>query len=103
MPTAGTDPIDVHDVADRNRYEITVGDTVAGHASYRLVEGGRVFDHTVIESAFEGRGIGSALARGALQDVIDRGIPMAATCPFLVSYLERHPELAGQVDPSLLD
>jgi uncharacterized protein len=93
---------DVRDNAERSRYEVTVDGTLAGIAHYVAAGDGRVFDHTKIEPAFEGKGIGSLLARGALDDVIERGIPFAATCPFIVSYLERHPEYAEKVDASLV-
>lgn len=93
---------DVRDDADAQQYEVTVDGTHAGLAHYRRVRDGRVFDHTEIDSAFEGKGIGSVLARGALDDVIARGIPFAATCPFIVRFLERHPEYGDQADPTLL-
>ena len=83
-------------------YEVLVDGVRAGLAHYRLVGEGRVFDHTEIDPAFEGKGLGSVLARGALDDVIARSIPFAATCPFIVSFLERHPEYADEVDTSLI-
>ena len=92
---------EVHDDESQQHYEVTVDGVHAGLAHYRLAGDGRVFDHTEIDPAFEGKGIGSVLARGALDDVIARGIPFGATCPFIVSFLERHPEYQEQVDPSL--
>jgi predicted GNAT family acetyltransferase len=92
---------DVRENPERSQYEVTVDGTLAGLAHYVTKGEGRVFDHTEIEPAFEGKGIGSLLARGALDDVIARGIPFAATCPFIVSFLERHPEYGEKVDPSL--
>jgi uncharacterized protein len=93
---------DVRDNAERSRYEVTVDGTLAGIAHYVATDAGRVFDHTKIEPAFEGKGIGSLLVRGALDDVIERAIPFAATCPFVASYLERHPEYAAKADGSLV-
>ena|SRR5690349_13509285 len=96
---------EVHDDEVAQHYEVTVDGVHAGLAHYRIVEvgdaTGRVFDHTEIDPAFEGKGIGSVLARGALDDVIERGIPFGATCPFIVSFLERHPEYAEKVDARL--
>lgn len=93
---------DVADNAEQNRYEITVDETLAGIARYRLVEGGRVFDHTMIEPAFEDDGLGSELARAALDDVRARGIHIAATCPFIVRFLDENPEYQALVDPDLV-
>jgi NAD+ kinase len=48
--------------------------------------------HTEIDQAFEGRGLGSRLAAAALEDARRRTTPVVVTCPFVTSYLERHPE-----------
>ena len=93
---------EVHDDEAANQYVITVDGEQAGVAHYEVVRGGRVFDHTEIDSAFEGKGLGSVLARGALDDVIERSIPFAASCPFIVRFLERHPDHGAAQDPSLL-
>jgi predicted GNAT family acetyltransferase len=53
------------------------------------------FVHTEIDPAFEGRGLGSKLAAGALADVRAHGDRIAATCPFIAAYLKRHPEEAA--------
>ena len=51
-----------------------------------------VFTHTVVPEAQRGRGVGDELVRQALEDVRRRGRKVAASCPFVVRYLERHPE-----------
>jgi hypothetical protein len=60
-----------------------------------------VFTHTVVLPAFEGRGVGSALARGALDDVRASGRTLVAQCPFIRGYIERQPEYADLVDADL--
>jgi uncharacterized protein len=86
------------DAAVRNdeagsRYEIVVGDELAGYTEYELGEGTITFVHTVVDSAFEGQGLGSRLAKGALSDARDRGLAIDSRCSFMSGYLERHPEL----------
>ncbi len=94
---------EIHDNPDRNRYEITADGEPAGHAEY-VRKGGRViFLHTEIQPAFEGQGIGSALAVGALDDVRERGLTTVPLCPFIAGYIERHPEYDDLVDHALLD
>ena len=93
---------EVRDDEAAQHYEVLVDGGHAGLAHYRIAGRGRVFDHTEIDDEFEGRGLGSVLARGALDDVIARGIPFAATCPFIVRFLERHPEYAEHVDRTLI-
>ena len=79
--------------AGASRYEIVVGDELAGYSEFELGEGSITFVHTVVDDAFEGRGLGGKLAKGALTDAKDRGLRIEATCTFIAGYLERHPEL----------
>jgi uncharacterized protein len=89
-PTA--DPAVVNE-PDRHRYEIRADDQLAGFADYRRRPDGTViFTHTQIEPAFDGRGLGSTLARAALDDVRRRQVKLVARCPFIAGYIERHPE-----------
>ena len=83
---------DVRDAPDRSRYEVTVDGELAGFAEYRDQDGARVFTHTEVFDAFEGQGVGSALARGALDAVRAAGTPVVAKCPFIAGYIERHDE-----------
>jgi predicted GNAT family acetyltransferase len=77
---------------ERDRYEALIDGTVAGYAAYRTKPGVTNFYHTVVEPAFEGRGVGSVLARRALDDVRARGEKVVADCPFIAGYIQRHEE-----------
>jgi NAD+ kinase len=105
----GSAQVDAGDVSDatvvdsfeESRYEILLGGEVAGMLHYRrhgdLVE----LAHTEIDQAFEGRGLAGRLASAALADARARSTPVRVTCPFVQSYLQRHPEYADIVeDPS---
>ncbi|MET0492333.1 MAG: NAD(+)/NADH kinase [Actinoplanes sp.] len=82
----------VVDSFEQSRYEILLGGELAGVLHYRR-HGGRVeLAHTEIDQAFEGRGLAGRLASAALDDARGRSTPVTATCPFVTSYLERHPE-----------
>jgi predicted GNAT family acetyltransferase len=85
---------DVRDAPDRSRYEVTVDGELAGFAAYRDRDGARVFTHTEVFDAFEGKGVGSVLARGALDAVRGTGVPVVAQCPFIAGYIARHDEYA---------
>lgn len=90
---AGARPADDLDVADDpalHRFEARLGGRVVGFSVYRL-EGDRItFEHTEVDPTLEGRGIGSRLARGALDDVRSRGLAVTVECPFIGAYLRRH-------------
>jgi predicted GNAT family acetyltransferase len=77
---------------DNHRYEATLDATVAGFVQFRERAGRVILVHTETEPQFEGRGVGSALARAALDDVRARGLKAVIECPFITSYVARHPE-----------
>jgi uncharacterized protein len=83
---------EVIDVPSAQRFEIRVDDEVAGFVTYRDAPDGLALVHTEIASRFEGQGLGSALAEGALQAVRDAGTSVLPYCPFIRSYVQRHPE-----------
>jgi uncharacterized protein len=85
--------------ASLERYELRADDgEVLGFAAYRLrADGAVVFTHTEIDDAYEGRGFGGKLARGALEDVQAAGRPVVPQCPFIKGYIDRHPEFQSLV------
>jgi uncharacterized protein len=84
--------IEVRDNTAEGRFEIVVDDTVAGFAAYRLHDSSFTFTHTEVDTAFEGQGLGSRLAAGALDAVRARGGTVVPRCAFIKSYLDRHPD-----------
>ena len=84
--------VEVQDAPERSRYEARVDGAVVGFAVYQPAEGALVFTHTEIDDAYEGQGVGSALARGALDDVRSRGLAVVAQCPFVAGWIDRHPD-----------
>lgn len=90
--------IEVADQPDASRYVVTVDGELAGVAEYRLA-GGRIdLFHTEVEERLRGRGVGSRLVAGALDDARDRGLSVVPTCPFVGAYIDRHPAYADLVD-----
>ena len=90
--------VSIKDNPELNRFEATVSDTIAGFAEYQLAKGLVVFTHAEVDHAYEGTGIGSALVRFALDDVRDRNLEVSPICPFIASWIDRHPEYADLVD-----
>jgi NAD+ kinase len=82
----------VVDSFEQHRYEILVGGDVAGVLHYRRRGSVIELQHTEIDNAYEGRGLASRLARSALEDARRRETPVVVVCPFVTSYVERHPE-----------
>jgi NAD+ kinase len=82
----------VVDNFERQRYEIMLGGEVVGTLEYRRRGGNVEFLDTEIEQTFSGRGLAGRLATAALEDARSRATPVVVRCPFVISYLERHPE-----------
>jgi uncharacterized protein len=57
------------------------------------------FYSTVVEPAFEGRGIASALVRLALEAADEAGARVISSCWYVDGWLERHPEFQHLRDP----
>ncbi len=99
-PSAPQDkPRIVHE-PERRRFEIFVDDTRVGLAAYRDEPGRRVFTHTEIDPAFEGRGLGSLLAVFALDETRTERLHVVPLCSFIAAYIERHPEYQELVVPA---
>jgi predicted GNAT family acetyltransferase len=100
---SGEATIEVVDVPDDHRFEIRVDGDLAGFAEYSRMGGRLIFRHTEIRDAYEGRGLGSTLAKGALDAARAGGHPVVPLCPFIASYIERHPDYQDLVDQECLD
>jgi predicted GNAT family acetyltransferase len=85
---------DVHDNRAASRYELDVEGAVAFVDYVRTPDAIRLV-HTEVPTALEGRGIGSRLVKGVLEDVRRQGLEVIVRCPFIEAYLKKHPELQG--------
>ena len=80
----------VVDNREAGRFELVVDDQVAGVAEYRRNGTEISLTHTEVDPAFEGRGLGSVLARGVLDAVGAEGATVLPYCTFMRGYIERH-------------
>jgi uncharacterized protein len=90
---------EVHDVPCRRRYQAERDAEVAGFLLYRRRPGTIRLIHTEVDPRFEGRGLGSALARAALGAARTAGDGVEVVCPFVAGWLERHPEYRDVLAP----
>ncbi len=79
---------------ERGRFEAIIDGEVAGFTEFRLSDGRIEFTHTVVEDAYEGKGVGGALVSQALDQARAEGLDVMATCKFVRGYIERHQEYA---------
>ena len=100
MTTAPPEDLRVTDNPERKRFEGYLGDELVGVVEYLPLDGKIIASHTEVLEAFEGQGIGSRLVAGMLQQLRDEGRLVQSLCPYVSSYLRRHPEWVDVVDPN---
>ena len=87
----------VVDVPERGRFEVSVDGRVVGLASYHVDGDMMTLPHTEVDPAVGGRGIGTALIAGVLSAARDRGLHVLPYCSFVRHYIQQHPELVDLV------
>ncbi|SLM89620.1 GNAT family N-acetyltransferase [Brachybacterium nesterenkovii] len=84
--------VEITDAPEASRYEARIDGELAGWADHHRSGDVVAIPHTVVLPEHGGRGVGSALVRYALDDIRARGLRIDPVCPFVASYIERHPE-----------
>jgi hypothetical protein len=81
----------VTDNGAAQRYEMDTGGKSA-FVTYRRAAGVVTLLHAEVPAELAGRGLGSQLARGALELAREQGYKVVPRCPFIANYAKRHPE-----------
>ncbi len=90
--------IEFADAPERHRYELRTADELIGIVAYHLADDVITLVHTEVGSAHSGHGYAATLAQGALDDARSRGLRVVPSCPYVASYIEKHPEYADLVE-----
>ena len=98
----GEAEVRVADNPEKLRYELFVGDTLAGFATYRMTHGHLVILHSEVFPEFEHRGLASRLAGATLEDLRRRGLQAVLQCPYFQKYVREHREYGDLVIHSAL-
>ncbi|MBB4665194.1 GNAT family N-acetyltransferase [Conexibacter arvalis] len=91
----------VRDAPEEERFEIRVGDQLAGIAEYRRRGELIAFVHTAVDPRFRGRGLGSSLIVYALDSARDAGLQVLPFCPFVRGFVDRHHDYLDLVPESM--
>jgi predicted GNAT family acetyltransferase len=95
--------VEVRNNSTEYRYEVWADGELAGYTQYVLRHGRIAFVHTKVKESYEDLGLGSRLAREALDDARARGLMVMPFCPFIAGYIERHlDEYRDLVAPEML-
>ncbi|TDW79465.1 GNAT family N-acetyltransferase [Kribbella sp. VKM Ac-2566] len=81
------------------RYELLAAGTTVGTLDFRLLGRRRVLGHTEIAADQRGRGLGTALIKAALDDLVTTGVRVTNYCPAVERFLQSNPEYAVVLDP----
>lgn len=88
--------VDVVNNEAAQRFEVTIDGQVAV-SEYRLSNGQIIFTHTEVPEALEGQGIAGQLVKVGLEHARENGLRVVPMCPFVTSYIRRHPEYQSLV------
>jgi len=72
-----------------HRYELTVDGHLAA-TYYKVSDGVITFIHTEVPPELGGKGVGSRLIRGALDQVRADGLKVIPECPFVKAFIEKN-------------
>jgi predicted GNAT family acetyltransferase len=84
---------EVRDNTERHRFELDL-DGHTAFSTYRREGSLITILHTEVPKELNGQGIGSRLARGLLEIARAQGLKVKPLCPFVASYMDKHPEYA---------
>lgn len=88
---------DVVHAAERSRFEVVEEQHVAVLTYVRFGDQ-VVLEHTVVPPELGGRGLGSDLARAALEWAREQGLAVVPQCSFVQSFIAKQPEAAEGLD-----
>ncbi|GAA1487135.1 GNAT family N-acetyltransferase [Brachybacterium fresconis] len=89
--------IAVRDNAAAGRFEAVRNGDVVGIMIYERSRGGIELVHTVTDPAHRGEGVASVLVRTTLAEARAANLQVTVICPFVESWVQRHPEQAEGV------
>jgi uncharacterized protein len=91
-----SDPGQVTGNQAESRFELAA-DGLLAILRYRRNGNRLVLIHTEVPEQLEGRGLGGALVRAALDRAARDGLTVVPLCPFARGWLDRHPDPATEV------
>ena len=85
--------IEVRHAPEHDRYEVALDGQMVGLLDYRRGRDGAVhLTHAEVSPRVGGRGVGSALVRGALDDLAEKGERIVPVCSFVRSVVRDNPD-----------
>ncbi len=89
--TTDTTNLDIRRDDTDSRFEVVL-DGQRAELSFTRLGDHITFHHTRVPKALEGQGIAGRMAHDALEYARAEGLRVEPQCPYVRSYIERHPE-----------
>ena len=83
--------VKIKENTEKKRFEVEVENKIA-LIEYIRAEDKMYLTHTEVPTELEGKGIASSMAKQVLQHIKDENLKLVPLCPFIASYIKRHPE-----------
>jgi uncharacterized protein len=88
----------VNNNTTKHRFELEVEGHMA--AAYYERSGNVItFEHTEVPAELGGKGVGSRLVKGALDQTRAEGLQVMAQCPFVKAWIGKNPAYADRLKP----
>lgn len=91
---------ELHNNEKNHQYEFHIDDYVP-RIEYIRVKDEIYLTHTEVPSALEGKGVASGLILSVLKDIESQNLKLIPLCPFVATYLKRHPEWKRILKPNI--
>ncbi|MDR1853074.1 MAG: N-acetyltransferase [Propionibacteriaceae bacterium] len=82
---------------EQSWYEVDIDGKLAALTHFTQNGNISIFDHTETEPAYEGQGLAAKVVQFALDDVRAKGGKIWPLCPFVLSWLRKHPDYSDLV------
>jgi predicted GNAT family acetyltransferase len=90
---------EVRDNPRQAQYEMWVDGKLAGLAAYEQEDGRLALTHTEIDDEHQGQGLAAKLIAAALDAARKADLQVRPYCPYVRTYLQRHPDQVDLVAP----
>jgi predicted GNAT family acetyltransferase len=98
MSDADSDRVPIENNVAAHRFEARFPEGLAMLKYHYDREGRLNLDHTEVPPALQHQGVAGLLARTALDFARARNLTVVPVCPYVIAFLQKHPELESVVD-----
>ena len=90
------EPVNIINNERQQQFQASIDGEIA-YMEYRYKDGMIVLMHTDVPDRLSGKGIATSLAAFAFKYAKEKGLKVKVYCPFVLTFVKRHPELSGQL------